>query len=110
MDDEARTTPLELRAPRGGSTLEIDWQDGTTTHYTHQLLRAFCPCAGCQGHQGDIVFVEGDSSELLEIEEIGNYALRLSWPDCPNGLYSFRYLRELARPSDTPLQERVYHR
>ncbi|MBK8172128.1 MAG: DUF971 domain-containing protein [Sandaracinaceae bacterium] len=108
------TTAVELRAPRNADTLEIDWADGHHGVYPHEVLRGFCPCAVCQGHQGPIRFHAGGSLVLENIEEIGNYALRLEWKDGHGtGLYSFRFLRDLcACPtcSPTPLEERSYSR
>ena len=76
--------------------MEIDFDDGHKARYPHEILRGFCPCAGCQGHSGEIQFVEGGDVELLDIGEIGNYALRFSWGDGHDtGLYSFRFLRAL---------------
>ena len=91
-----REQPVELRAPQGARQMEIDWADGHRGLYPHRILRGFCPCAECQGHSGPIEFVEGGSLELDDIEEVGNYALRLAWSDGHgSGIYSFRYLREL---------------
>lgn len=93
---DARTTPVELRAPQGARQMEIDWADGHTSLYPHEVLRGFCPCAHCQGHEGAIEFVEGGSLELDGIEEVGNYALKLGWGDGhATGIYTFRFLREL---------------
>jgi DUF971 family protein len=76
--------------------MEIDWADGHRGLYPHEVLRGFCPCAHCQGHDGPIRFQPGGNLELREIEEVGNYALRLTWADGhATGIYSFRYLREL---------------
>lgn len=88
--------PVEVHAPRGADVLAIVWDDGVETAYSHRLLRGMCPCARCQGHSGSTRFVDGDSSELRRIEEVGDYALRLCWPDCETGIYSFEYLRRLA--------------
>lgn len=88
--------PIEIHAPRGSNRLEIVWDDGTTTGYSHRLLRGYCPCANCQGHHGTLKFIEGDSSELLDIEEVGDYALRFEWPDCGTGIYTFPHLLLLA--------------
>ena len=97
-------SPREVRAPTGARVLEIDWDDGATTRYRHLILRGFCPCAECQGHQGPIEWVEGtetgakDTLELSTIDEVGSYALQLGWADGHRtGIYSFRYLRELAQ-------------
>jgi len=96
------TTPHELRAPEGARVMEILWGDGKTTSVGHRVLRAFCPCANCQGHQGPIEWTEATDAlseaafEISGIEEVGQYAVRLAWGDGHGtGIYSFRYLREL---------------
>jgi DUF971 family protein len=102
---------IELRAPRGARVMEIDWSDGATSRFPHLVLRAFCPCAHCQGHQGPIAWHEvpsGDERalEILAIEEVGSYALRFSWGDGHStGIYTFRYLRQLATISERPIEE-----
>jgi DUF971 family protein len=95
MGDD-RTTAVELRAPRGARQMEIDWADGHRSLYPHAVLRGYCPCATCQGHDGPIQFKEGGDLELVEIEEVGNYALRFGWGDGHGtGIYTFRFLRAL---------------
>lgn len=94
--DKLNPIPVEIRAPRGADNVDIVWDDGQTTRLNHRLLRGYCPCANCQGHEGTLKFVEGDSSELKEIEEVGDYALRFVWPDCGTGIYTFPHLRRLA--------------
>jgi DUF971 family protein len=87
-----------VRSPRGARTTEIVWGDGHTSVYPHEILRGYCPCAGCQGHEGTIKFVSTTSTqlELDVIEPVGNYALRLGWFDGhDSGIYSYRYLRAL---------------
>ena len=101
--------PLELRAPRGAVVLEIVWSDGVTSSFSHRLLRAFCPCAYCQGHQGPIRWADGAPEKdvlIDDIEEVGHYALRLGWADGhTTGLYSFRFLRQLHAVAELPLSE-----
>ncbi len=88
--------PVEMRAPRGARVMEIDWADGHTGIYPHELLRGYCPCAHCQGHEGPIRFLEGGDLELQDIQQVGNYAVRLVWGDGhQTGIYSYRFLREL---------------
>ena len=93
-------TPTEVRAPVGARLLEVDWDDGKTTFFRHVVLRGFCPCAVCQGHEGAIewVDVQGDSAlELSGLHETGQYGLRLEWGDGhATGIYSFRFLQDLA--------------
>src|SRR5678810_723221 len=100
MSQNPREKPIRIRSPRGARVTEIDWADGHKGIYPHDQLRGYCPCAGCQGHSGEINFIpaEGQSLELDEIEPVGNYALRLKWFDGhSSGIYSFRYLRSLCR-------------
>lgn len=99
---KAMTTPQELRAPVGAVMMEIDWADGETSLLPHQTLRAYCPCAHCQGHEGPIRwFEEGESlgaegTRIEGIEEVGSYAIKITWgDDHQTGIYSFRHLREL---------------
>ncbi|QQR91493.1 MAG: DUF971 domain-containing protein [Myxococcales bacterium] len=107
-------TAIELRAPKGSSELQIDWADGHTGIYPHEVLRGYCPCADCQGHEGPISYVEGGNLELVDIQEVGNYALRLVWGDKHGtGLYSFNFLRQLCTCPECgkyPLRERVFPR
>jgi DUF971 family protein len=92
--------PTAIRSPRGARTTEIDWADGHKSVYPHSVLRGYCPCAGCQGHSGDVTYVEttDDQQELEDIQPIGGYALSLKWFDGhSSGIYSFKLLRSLCR-------------
>ncbi len=92
----ASFTPLTVRAPRGADTLEIDWADGHTSVYPNELLRGYCPCAGCQGHTSSIKFVPGNNSVIDGIDEVGNYGLSFTWGDGhDSGIYDHRYLRSI---------------
>jgi DUF971 family protein len=97
---DPRFKPLAIRSPRGARTTEIDWADGHKSVYPHVVLRGYCPCAGCQGHSGEIRFMEtrDDQLELDDIESVGGYALALKWFDGhASGIYSYRYLRSLCQ-------------
>jgi DUF971 family protein len=96
--DPKKITPVRLKAPRGAKVMEIEWADGHKGILPHEILRGYCPCAHCQGHGGEIHFVPGGNLELREIEQVGNYALQLTWGDLhASGIYSFRYLRSLCQ-------------
>ena len=92
--------PVEIRAPEHARRMEVDWSDGASSAYRHVILRGFCPCANCQGHHGPVRWVdaaEGADLELSAIDEVGNYAVQLTWGDGHStGIYSFRFLRSLA--------------
>ena len=88
--------PTRIHAPHGSTTTEITWDDGARITYPNHILRGYCPCAHCQGHSGDVTYIEGGNTELRDLELVGNYALKLVWGDGHNtGLYSFRHLRHL---------------
>jgi DUF971 family protein len=101
--------PVELRAPEGARRMEIDWDDGTTTAYRHEILRGFCPCAHCQGHHGPVRWVEGAEEQdlsLVTVEQVGNYALQLGWGDGHStGIYTFRFLRALGELGEKSVDE-----
>jgi DUF971 family protein len=89
---------VAVRSPRGARETVIEWGDGHRGVYPHEILRGYCPCAECQGHEGTIKFVAPTATqlELAEIEPAGNYALCLKWFDGHDGgLYSYAYLRAL---------------
>jgi DUF971 family protein len=97
---DPRYKALSVRSPRGARTTEIDWGDGHRGVYPHSILRGYCPCAGCQGHSGEIRFIEneGVQQELEGIEAVGSYALSLTWFDGhASGIYSFQFLRSLCQ-------------
>ena len=109
MTQDRRFKPVMIRSPRGGRTTEIDWADGHKGLYPHEVLRGFCPCAGCQGHSGDIRFIESTDTqrELEDIERVGGYALALKWFDGHStGIYSFKYLRTLCQCESCGVIER----
>jgi len=101
MTGPTKANPTAVRAPHGAIAMEIDWSDGVTTRLEHWILRGFCPCAACQGHEGPIRYVEttdnpGGALELRDIRRVGNYALGLGWGDGhASGIYTFQYLRLL---------------
>lgn len=109
MTHPTTPSPIELRAPRGALVLEIAWEDGLISTYPHRLLRGFCPCAYCQGHQGPIRWADAATDQdlpILDIDEVGNYALRLGWSDGhTTGIYTFRFLRQLHELTEMSLEE-----
>ena len=97
---EKQFQPTAIRSPRGARTTHIDWADGHKSVYPHAVLRGHCPCAGCQGHSGDVKFIEttDDQQELDKIEPVGGYALSLVWFDGhSSGIYSYKLLRALCQ-------------
>jgi DUF971 family protein len=110
LSKDPRTRPTAVRSPRGARVTEIDWADGHRGVYPHAVLRGYCPCAGCQGHTGEIRFHETTDTqqELDDIEPVGGYALSLKWFDGhASGIYSFKFLRGLCQCDTCRTPERA---
>jgi DUF971 family protein len=113
MTGTGKTNPKAVRAPHGATTMEIDWGDGASSRLEHWILRGFCPCAACQGHEGPICYIDTwehqhAALELRDIRRVGNYALGLGWGDGhASGIYTFRYLRLLGSLAGQPRDEVV---
>ena len=113
-------TPVEVIAPEGARILEIVWDDGVRSAIKHRHLRAFCPCALCQGHDGPIRWTDGAEAlgdaalTLKDIEPMGAYALRMDWADGHyTGIFPYTHLRalgELFTRGDEELMELVFER
>ena len=95
---DLKIIPTAVRSPYKGTTTQIDWADGHVGIYPHEVLRGYCPCAGCQGHSGEIKFIAGGDGEIREIQPVGDYALQFTWGDGhETGIYTFRFLRQLCQ-------------
>lgn len=80
----------------GQPWVEVTWKDGRHHRIPTLVLRGYCPCANCQGHAGPIRFTPGHDSDLRELSQVGNYALRFEWGDGHDtGIYPFSYVRKL---------------
>ena len=89
--------------------IQIDWKDGHHSSYTLDYLRAECPCASCAGTHGGPTYQDQQKKEaanplqmykpklkMENVEEIGNYAIRINWNDGHNtGIYSYDHLRRI---------------
>lgn len=81
--------------------LIIEWNNGVTSTINKYLLRKSCPCAICEverdeNHHEYNLF-RGDKTEIIDIEVIGQHAIKITWKDGHNaGMYEFQYLIDLA--------------
>lgn len=111
MTDDPRFRPVGIQAPFGARQFSVTWADGHVTRLSHELLRGYCPCAGCQGHSGEIRFQADRDLELRDIARVGNYALALTWADGHSaGIYTFTYLRRLGDLIEEEGEEAVRQR
>ena len=98
MNPPAESWPTEIRLRRAEKMLEIAFDDGTRFRLPAEYLRVESPSAEVQGHgPGQKQLVHGRAEiGILEIEPVGNYAIRIKFDDLHDtGIYSWRYLREL---------------
>ncbi|MGZ4965544.1 MAG: DUF971 domain-containing protein [Chthoniobacterales bacterium] len=86
-----------------GNELSIQWNDGTESYLSLDLLRRACPCAACGGEPdvlGNVVRPNvrytPESFELRGWQLVGGYAIQPQWADGhATGIYSYQYLRRL---------------
>ncbi|MCH6587785.1 MAG: DUF971 domain-containing protein [Proteobacteria bacterium] len=100
---ETEHWPGEIRYLAADKRLEIDFDNGVTFSYPAELLRVESPSAEVQGHgPGDKkVVAERRHVGILEIEPVGNYAVRIKFDDLHDtGIFSWRYLYQLGRNQD----------
>ena len=96
--------PTEIRHKKAEKRLEIDFDDGARFAYPAEFLRVESPSAEVQGHgpsQKQIV-AGRQHVGILEIEPVGNYAIRITFDDLHDtGIYSWEYLYGLGRDRET---------
>ncbi len=100
---ETEHWPGEIRYLAADKRLEIDFDDGVTFTYPAELLRVESPSAEVQGHgPGDKKVMAGRRHVgILEIEPVGNYAVRIKFDDLHDtGIFSWQYLYQLGRNQD----------
>jgi len=93
-----RQWPVEIRLKTADKILEIDFDDGRTFRLPAEYLRVESPSAEVKGHApSQRKLVAGRRHVgILEIETVGNYALRIKFDDLHDtGIYAWNYLYEL---------------
>lgn len=95
----AAIEPRELIDEGDGFT--IRWADGAESRFDAPILRRACACAACVNEwTGERMLKPESVSEEVKIENIGivgRYAINFKFSDNhETGIYSFKYLRELA--------------
>jgi DUF971 family protein len=90
--------PTELRLHKDRKTLTVAFEDGAHFDLPAEYLRVKSPSAEVQGHSHDERKTVGGKQNvaILEVEPVGNYAVRLTFDDMHStGIYSWDYLHEL---------------
>lgn len=91
--------PVEVRHDRDNGRVLIKYDDGTRLQYPLDDLRNQCPCAGCRGHSpGEVEPPNVTGAQLVEISEVGSYALKFAWADGHDtGIYTWDYLAKIGQ-------------
>lgn len=92
--------PTELRLTKDRRTLIVSFENGERYDLAAEYLRVMSPSAEVQGHSpAERKTVGGKRDvEIIGIEPVGNYAVRLSFDDLHStGIYTWVYLAELGR-------------
>ena len=92
--------PTELRLHKDHKTLTVAFENGERFDLPAEYLRVKSPSAEVQGHSEDErQTVPGKKNVMiLEIQPIGNYAVRLTFDDMHStGIYSWTFLADLGR-------------
>ena len=92
--------PLQI-IEESDAVISIRWSDDAETKYNAVELRRACPCAGCVNEWTGEKILKADTVSndinFSHISIVGRYALNFHFSDGHNtGIYSFKYLRELA--------------
>jgi len=105
---EAQPEHIAISKSKG---IKIDWKDGHHSDYPLGYLRDECPCASCTGAHGtepqktnyageaaskELFPMYKPTLKMLSVEEVGSYAIKVSWSDGHNtGIYSFDHFRRI---------------
>jgi DUF971 family protein len=95
--------PTEVRLSKDRRTLTVGFDTGESHALSAEYLRVFSPSAEVQGHSPEQrVTVGGKANvEILKVDPVGNYAVRLSFDDMHNtGIYTWGYLLKLGREGE----------
>lgn len=101
-------TPTALTVHSQSRVLEIAFSDGTTFKIPFELLRIYSPSAEVQGHgPGQEILQTGKRDvTLIELEPIGNYAVKPVFSDGhESGLFTWDYLYHLGADQDQLWQD-----
>ena len=94
----AEPWPVEIRLSKDRRTLSVTFDNAESHALPAEYLRVFSPSAEVQGHSPEQrVTVGGKAAvEILKVEPVGNYAVRLNFDDLHNtGIFTWSYLRKL---------------
>ena len=96
-------TPQSITVHNKSKVLEVGFSDGATFRIPFELMRIYSPSAEVQGHgPGQEILQTGKRNVgLLELESVGNYAVKPVFTDGhESGIFSWNLLYELGQKQD----------
>jgi len=93
--------PLKIKL-NDQKSLFIKWDDDSESEIPLKKLRELCPCATCIAERENrsktfIPFMLSNQTEILNIEQVGTYAIQITWKDGHNtGIYEYPFLKNIA--------------
>lgn len=95
--------PTYIKLHQSSRLLEISFDNGRVAKLSCEFLRVYSPSAEVRGHGAgqEVLQVGKENVNIIGIEPIGNYAVKLIFSDGHDtGLYSWDYLHEIAENYD----------
>jgi len=95
--------PTDIKLHQSSRLLEISFDNGRVAKLSCEFLRVYSPSAEVRGHGAgqEVLQVGKENVNIIGIEPIGNYAVKLIFSDGHDtGLYSWDYLHEIAENYD----------
>lgn len=96
-------TPQSITVHKQSRVLEVGFSDGASFRIPFELMRVYSPSAEVQGHgPGQEILQTGKRNVgLLELEPVGNYAVKPVFTDGhESGIFSWTLLYELGSQQD----------
>lgn len=100
--------PTEIRLTKDKKTLHVGFDDGSAYDFSAEFLRVTSPSAEVRGHAGQGKKTIGGKRnvEIMRVEPVGNYAVRLAFTDLhDSGYYSWDYFRNHGADKDKIWQD-----
>ncbi len=101
----SRVSPVTVDIERD-EHLTVIWDDGRTSTFVLDDLRAACPCAECRGRRdrGEAVWPRPGgpgSAQVATADTVGAWGLGIEWEDGHStGIYTWDMLQEWDRAGD----------
>lgn len=99
----SKAQPTDIKLHQKSRVLEVAFDDGQTFKLPCEYLRVYSPSAEVRGHGPgqETLQVGKEDVNIIAIEPVGNYAVKLFFDDGHNsGIYSWDYLHDLGAHQD----------